>query len=37
MVRIGTTKDAGVVDFEPEARSVPAGTLVFIARRGGSK
>ena len=37
MVRIGTTKDAGAVDFEPEARSVPAGTLVFIARRGGSK
>jgi hypothetical protein len=37
MVRIGTTKDAGAVDFAPEARSVPAGTLVFVARRGGSK
>lgn len=37
MVRVGTLKDAGSVEFEPAARTVPAGTLVFAVRRGGSK
>ena len=37
MVRLGTVKDGGAVEFEPAARTVPAGTLVFVAKRGGAK
>ena len=36
MVRIGTAKGGGAVEFEPAANTVPAGTMVFAAKRGGT-
>lgn len=36
MIKLGTAKGGGAVDFEPAANTVPAGTLVFITKGGGT-
>jgi hypothetical protein len=36
MIKLGTAKGGGAVDFEPAANTVPAGTLVFTTKRGGT-
>jgi hypothetical protein len=35
MVRLGTAKGEGEVDFTTAVTGVPAGTMVFVPRPGG--